>query len=191
MDLKGIKKEAKDALVGNWFMLFIILFVNMLIVSFLTRFGYFGYLLEPIFFAGVYTIIKLMIKDKKVDFNLLVEYFKDLNHAVKLVGVYFLYGLIVLGGLILLIIPGLIFALQYSQSLYIMTDHKDMDIWEVMKKSKEMMKGHKMEFFMFLFSFIGHILLIIITVGIYAIYALPYIKTAMVNYYLKLTSYKQ
>ncbi|ERJ12823.1 DUF975 family protein [Haloplasma contractile] len=187
MNFEVIKQETKDALVGNRMMLFLVLFVNMLIVGALSQIGI-GILIEPVFMGGTFLVCTVILKERKVDFNLLFHYFKDLNHAAKLLAVYLLNLLIVFAGLLLFIIPGIIFSYQYSQAVYVMADNPEMKVWEAMKKSKELMVGHKLELFVFYLSFIGHVLLIIITFGLYAIYAVPYIKAACVNYYLHLTN---
>jgi len=186
MDFKLIKNETKNAIRGNWFMLLLAIIVAGAITSASATIGI-GFLLSPILSGGIYILIKKLIKDKKFDFNFLFSFFSDLNHAIKLIGVVFLTGLIVVGGFLLLIIPGIIFAYQYSQAIYVMADNPEMTIWDAMKKSKELMVGYKFDLFIFQLSFIGHILLIIITLGIWLIYFTPYYQAANVNYYLHLT----
>ncbi len=187
MDFNTIKKEVKDVLVGYRLTFFMVIFVYIIITGALS-YLYIGFLLTPILMAGLFLVCKVLIKERKVDFNLLFNYFKDLNHALKIFGVYFIYLLIVTAGLILLIVPGIIFSLQYSQALYIISENPEMGIWEAMEKSKKMMDGHKWEYFVFLLSFIGHYLLIAITFGLYGIYALPYIQASIINYYLHLST---
>jgi uncharacterized membrane protein len=182
MNYAQIKNESKEALRGNWFLVLLI----VVVIDALTASGI-GNLISPILFAGLVLIIRHMMKSREVNFNLFFEYFKDLNHALKLVAVALLYGLIVFAGFILLIVPGIIFALQYSQAIYIMAENKDLDIFDALRKSREMMKGYKLDLFVFYLSFIPNVLLVIITFGIYALYFIPYYFTAMVNYYLHLS----
>ncbi len=189
MDLKLIKQESKNALEGIWLMFFLVLFVNFILLGALGAIGI-GIVIEPVLLGGLYLISKDIIKHKKIDVNLLVHFFKDLNQALKLIGVYLLYIIIVVIGLILFIIPGVIFALQYAQALFIMSEHPELGIWDAMNKSQELMNGHQIELFVFYLSFIGHFLLLILTLGIYGIYLMPYIKIASVNYFLHLTDYK-
>lgn len=49
-------------------------------------------------------------------------------------------GLIILGGLILLIIPGILFGLWYMFASYIAVDSKEMSIGQVLKRSKQLFK---------------------------------------------------
>ena len=57
---------------------------------------------------------------------------------------------------------------------------------EAMKKSREMMRGHKGELFALLLSFIGWFLLSILTCFILFIWLIPYINTTEANFYNKI-----
>ena len=146
-----------------------------------------GVFISPVLMGGLYLLGRLLLKEKQFDFYKVFELFKDLNHALKVIGVYFLTALIVLGGLILFFIPGIIFIYRYSQAPFIMVDNPNMGIWDAMKESQKLMHGHKFELILFQLSFIGHFLLGIITFGIYLLYVIPYIQISMYNYYLHLT----
>lgn len=188
MELKKIKNEAKEALVNNRFMYFLALLVIWLITGATSPIIGLGIILMPVFTMGIYIMSKTLIKSKNFDFNLVFTGFNDFNHALKAIGVYLLSGLIIAAGGLLLIVPGIIFALQYSQALYIITENKEMGVWEAMQESKRLMKGHKTELFLFHLSFILHFLLTVLTVGIYYIYFGPYYSVAKINYYLHLTN---
>ena len=54
---------------------------------------------------------------------------------------------------------------------------------ELINRSKKLMDGHKWEYFIFNLSFIGWDLLIIATLGIAAIWVVPYETTAKIMYY--------
>lgn len=181
MNRQQIKFESKTALEGNRLMFLLAL----LIVGAVTSTGI-GAIIAPILAAGLFLIGKVLLLEKKFNFELIIEYFKDLNHALKLVGAYLLYTLIVMLGFMLFIIPGIIFSYQYSQVMYILSEDKEIGIWDAFIKSREMMKGYKFDLFVFQLSFIGHIILGIITFGIYMLYAMPYIQLSNYNYYLHL-----
>ena len=85
----------------------------------------------------------------------------------------------------LLVIPGIIIALMLSMCNYLLADGRT-DIWQIIKDSAAMMKGHKWEYFVFGLSFIGWILLCGITLGIAAIYVVPYMSVAQCVWYDKL-----
>lgn len=190
MDRKQIKLEAKLAIKDHWIMLFVVLFVIGAITG-ASAVALIGFLLAPILTAGVFKLTKLMLDENKFDFNVVLDYFKDLNHALKIVGTAIIVQIIVMIGIFLFIIPGIIFALQYSQAVYIMAQNPEIGIEEALSRSKEMMKGHKTELLVFYLSFILHFLLVIITFGIYTIYLAPYIVTSLTNFYLHLSGQKK
>lgn len=186
MDFKEIKRESKEALVGNRLGLLLVLVVVGIIASAISATGI-GFLLTPIITVAVFYCIKHLLQNKKLVVETLYNQFKSFEHALKMIAVGLLVEVIIFAGLILLIIPGIIFAYAYSQALRIIAENPDMGIMEALRKSKEMMKGHKWELFVFQLSFIGHFLLTVITFGIYGFYFLPYYQTCQVNYYLHLS----
>ena len=68
-------------------------------------------------------------------------------------------------------------------SYYILLDNENMTALEAIRKSKEMMNGHKMDFFMLNLSFLGWIILGIFTFGILYLWLAPYMSTAQANFY--------
>ena len=86
----------------------------------------------------------------------------------------------------LFIIPGIIAAFRYSMAFYILADNPEMSGMDALNKSKEMMKGHKWEFFLLQLSFIGWCLLVPFTFGILLIWLTPYIETTNALYYEKI-----
>ncbi len=56
---------------------------------------------------------------------------------------------------LLLIVPGIIAGLRYSQSIYIMLDDPSKGVNQCIEESKSMMNGNKWKFFCLSFSFIG------------------------------------
>ncbi|HOR85441.1 MAG TPA: DUF975 family protein [Bacillota bacterium] len=87
---------------------------------------------------------------------------------------------------LLFIIPGIIAGISYSMAYYIVNDEPEIGAMEAIRKSKEMMYGHKMRFFRFCMSFLGWVLIGIITFGLGMIYVVPYYRAAKANFYLDL-----
>lgn len=83
----------------------------------------------------------------------------------------------------LFIIPGIIAAYSYSQTIYIMLDHPEMSAMEAIAASKQMMRGHKAELFVLEFSFVGWALLAGFTFGILLIWLEPYMQVSKANFY--------
>ena len=65
----------------------------------------------------------------------------------------------------------------------IMKDNPQLTAMQAIDQSCAMMEGHKMEFFMLCLSFIGWIILSVITCGVGFIFLYPYIYTSIVLFY--------
>jgi len=89
---------------------------------------------------------------------------------------------------ILLIIPGIIAALSYSLVFYIKLDNPELGYIDVIKKSKELMNGHKLEYIILNLSFLGWIILGAFTLGILYIWLIPYMAVTECNFYNKLAN---
>ena len=76
---------------------------------------------------------------KTVGFGSIWKTTKELG--LRMIGLYVLVGLVILGGFILLIIPGLIFLRRYFLSPYVLLDKK-VGIREAMKRSADISKPH-------------------------------------------------
>lgn len=87
---------------------------------------------------------------------------------------------------LLFIIPGIVKALSYSMTYYILSDNPGTPAMEAIERSQEMMRGHKWQLFCLQLSFIGWYLLIGITCGLAAIYVAPYMASTTAAFYQKL-----
>ena len=94
-----------------------------------------------------------------------------------------LMGIFVFLWTLLLIIPGIIKGFAYSLVPYILVDKPELSANEAINLSMKMMKGHKFDFFWLCLSFIGWILLAILTFGIGLFWLMPYMYTAYAAFY--------
>ncbi len=86
----------------------------------------------------------------------------------------------------LLYIPGIIKSYSYAMTYYIAQDEPELSAEKCICKSMDMMKGHKMELFLLDLSFIGWILLCILTGGIALLWVEPYYLSARAAFYEEL-----
>ena len=123
------------------------------------------------------------VRDGKMDYNDILNCIKEkwLNILVA----ELLVGILIFLASLLFVIPGIILALAYSMVTYLVVD-TELSSVDAMKKSREMMKGYKWDYFVFELSFIGWIILGIFTLGILYIWLIPYMQVASVLYYEKL-----
>lgn len=84
---------------------------------------------------------------------------------------------------LLFFIPGIIMSYAYSMSWFILADDPNIPANEARKRSIEMMRGNKWRLFCLDFSFIGWILLSILTFGILLFWIMPYMQTARAEFY--------
>jgi len=87
---------------------------------------------------------------------------------------------------LLFIIPGIIKWFSYSMTPYILIDHPELSVNEAITKSREMMNGHKMELFALQLSFIGWLLLSLLTLGLGFIWLIPFYSATEVQFYCKM-----
>lgn len=90
----------------------------------------------------------------------------------KYLGTSILYGLIVTGGLLLLIIPGFVWAYKFYFSQYLVVD-QGLGPIAALKKSSQITNGHKWNLFVFSLVLVGLLLVMII----------PFIVVAITAYY--------
>ena len=85
--------------------------------------------------------------------------------------------------MMLLVIPGIVKLLAYDMAFYIMHDNPGMGPLEALRKSKTMMMGHKWRYFKLHLSFLGWLLLSMLTFGIGLLWLIPYIYLSTANFY--------
>ena len=83
----------------------------------------------------------------------------------------------------LLIIPGIIKALSYSMTQFVLRDNKDLKYNGAIELSMAMMEGHKWDLFWLYLTFIGWAILCLFTLGIGYFWLQPYITSTMANFY--------
>lgn len=83
-------------------------------------------------------------------------------------------------------IPGIIKSISYSQMFYLLNENKNMDAAEAQRKSMEIMEGHKMDYFVMELSFIPWWLLVGVTLGIAAVYVVPYVEASKAEFHNRL-----
>lgn len=106
---------------------------------------------------------------------------------LKTVGAIVLVYVFVFLWSLLLVIPGIIKAFDYYLVGFILADDPDMSVMDALRKSKEMMKGHRWNTFVLNLSFLGWKLLGVLTLGIVDIfYTNPYVDATDAELYLAL-----
>lgn len=103
---------------------------------------------------------------------------------------FILAQLLMFGYLILwTLIPfmGLVKSMSYAMTPYLVFDNPTMKTNALITRSREMMDGNKMDFFVLGLSFILWILGVFFTAGLLSLYVMPYIQLTSVLFYLGIT----
>ena len=107
----------------------------------------------------------------------------------KIYLIQILMSLIIGVGLILFIIPGLVFAFMYNFSLYWYVDHDDEAALTILGYSRNLIKGYKWDYFVFILSFLGWALLCLFIIPVIFVY--PYFMVSNILYYDELKAIKE
>ena len=117
-----------------------------------------------------------------------------INHAYAntrfLVAGLFIMLISMVAAIFTLGIGAIVVKYMYSMVPYLLHDYPELTPREAMKISREMMSGQKWELFVLDLTFIGWILLSIITFGVGMIFVEPYMSTARATFYEDLKSEK-
>lgn len=137
-------------------------------------------ILSALFMLGMASFYLKIARNEEVTYK---ELFSKTNMFVATLLVMLLVYVFTFLWSLLFIIPGIIAAISYSQVYYIMLDNPELKTSEVVKMSKEMMKGHKMDYFLLTLSFLGWGILCLLTFGIGFLWLIPYMNVTTVNFY--------
>ena len=94
-----------------------------------------------------------------------------------------IYTLIVFLGLILLIVPGIILGLMYSQVFYILADNPDIGVTEAFNMSSKMMKNNMLQLFMLNLEALLYFIAGIFTLLIWWVWLVPRYYVAFAGFY--------
>ena len=181
---KDYRNMAWRALSGKWlFMVGITLISGILtgVISLIPFVGNIGSLLisGPLSFGYIFISMKIY-RNEMTKTNDLFVGFNDFGRTFSL---YIINSILIFLWSLLLIIPGIIKALAYSMSYYILADNPTLSQSEARRRSEQLMNGHKFRLFCLLLSFLGWILLSFLTFGILLFFVYPYIEVATAAFY--------
>lgn len=192
------KAQGKAMLAGNWGTAILVFLVTGLIlglgnqfgirigpenrvddVDFSTKANIVQLLIGGAISTGVAGVYLGFLRQGKSEFMRMFDGFSDCFVASLLANI--IQTVAVSVGMVLLIVPGVILALMFSQTFYILRDHPDMSGPDALMASKDMMQGHKMELFKLQLSFIPWFLACVLVIP--ALYVVPYFTAAMAAFY--------
>lgn len=188
-DNKSLMRMARESLKGKWGLAIGGLVVYCLVVGIVEAVPKVGGL-ASIFIAGpmmgglaVFSLAISRNQEVKIE-----QLFQGFNRFGTYLGAYWLMILFIVLWSLLLIIPGIIAAYGYAMTFFILADDSSIGISEALKKSKEIMSGHKWKYFCLAWRFFGWFLLCLLSLGIGFFWLFPYMQISFAKFYEDLKS---
>ena len=193
LSISQLKDKALEQLRGNWTEPVLATLVYFVIVGVLAGMQaipaigsliYFvaALLIFPVYGAGYGIAMLTFFRGDKN--NLISKSFDPLkNEYGRYLGTMLLVFVYTFLWTLLLIIPGIIKSLSYGLTVYILKDNPEMKNNEAIELSMKMMDGYKWKLFVLQLSFLGWVLLGILTLCIGYLWLVPYIQTTMAAFY--------
>ncbi|MDD2229667.1 MAG: DUF975 family protein [Candidatus Cloacimonetes bacterium] len=183
-----IRAEARRLLTGQWNNCAIIMFVYFLLqsgISAIPRVGWIGSLaIAGPLALGLATTYLNLVKGYKFGIDTLFRGSEDFMRSFVAGILVYVYTIL---WTLLFIVPGIIASLSYSMTFFILHDNPQISAQDAIKRSKEMMVGHKTELFMLMLSFFGWFILGIIGFGIPFFWIGAYFYTSATLFYQNLS----
>jgi uncharacterized membrane protein len=210
---KEYKDEALDALSGNWSQAILAAFAVMVlseltyamawgldrlsvssivekgewvlptitVIGFAVILAYALFLLVPVAVGMINSFNTLYSKsDCQILWNIKALSFSDCGRSIA--------GMLMMSVVtsvysLLLLVPGFIASFALFLVPYLLKDNPELSIMDTLRLSRRMMEGHKMQLFKLQLSFIGWILLNVLTLGIGMLWLMPYMMTTLAAFY--------
>lgn len=212
MKIKACKQEARKQLKGQWgrAALFTLLFSSVyyfipMIIEINLSGGFEAWInatetdngatastflitlvLLPLYIGYLWTFLSVIRTGEKIKYSGLVQGFSEISMYLKQLGTYLVMMVYTVLWSLLLIIPGIIKAIAYSQTYYVLKDNPGIGINAAITKSRKLMNGYKWKFFVLQLSFIGWGILCILSLGIGFLWLSPYISSSNAAFYNEL-----
>ena len=180
-ELKSAAKEQIKGKIGILFVMTLIIFAIGFVCGFVPFIGSIAaFIVAPAFSLSLCMVYLKLAKKEEITVG---DVFSGFNSTGKAVWLYVLVYVFTFLWSLLFVIPGIIKSYSYSMAYYILADNPELTAREALSRSKEMMKGHKWDYFVLQLSFFWWYLLTGVTLGIASIYVLPYMSATTVNFY--------
>tara|TARA_B100000925_G_C21837469_1_gene399934 strand:- start:123 stop:734 length:612 start_codon:yes stop_codon:yes gene_type:complete len=134
---------------------------------------------------GLATYSLSIVNEEDYSYNQIATGFKYFFKALFL---YLLFNISVLIGTILLIIPGVVIFLMFSQIFYITAENPQIGVIDAFKKSASLMKNKKLQYLGLGLRYIFFFILGVFTLGIWWLWLIPQAYVSFAIFYKELQS---
>ena len=182
-DNTTLMRMARESLNGKWGLAIgTFLLYSLIMGSFgaMRQLGILSLIIGGPMMLGAALFSLSIVREEETRVEVLFQGFKNFSTALV---TYLLMILYIFLWTLLLIIPGIIAALSYSMTFYILVDEPGIKPSEALELSKSMMDGYKMKLFTLYLWFFLLALLCILTLGIGFLWLIPYAEITMATFY--------
>lgn len=173
-----LMQDARGRLTGNWETPI----VSYLIAGLISGIGGpVGLIIGGPMQFGVSVFSLRFAKGKKAEVDQIFDGFR--MRVTESIVAYLLMLLYIFLWSLLLIIPGIIAAIAYSQTFFILADDDKVSGTKALARSQKMMSGNKAKFFGLCLRFTGWFILCLFTFGIGFLWLVPYMQVSFANFY--------
>lgn len=179
-----LMEQAEQSLKGRWGTAIgtcIIYILTVIAINLISGVGeVISLLVGGPFMLGLSMFTLAIARDENAYLELIFKGFEEFIRALSAYLYIFVFTIL---WLLLLIIPGIVAAISYSMTYFIMVDDKEIDAMSAIDKSKVMMDGYKMKYFRLILYYLGFSVLCIFTLGIGFLWLFPYIQVTNAKFY--------
>ncbi len=154
-------------------------------VSYVFTIGSIALFIQGPISIGLATYSLSIANEEDYSYNQIVAGFKYFFKALFL---YLLFNISVLIGIILLIIPGVVLFLMFSQIFYITAENPQIGVIDAFKKSASLMKNKKLQYFGLFLKYMLFFILGVFTLGIWWLWLIPQAYVSFAIFYKELQS---
>ena len=172
-----LRAASRTTLSGNWTIAALVTLLYLLIAGGVSSIPKVGTVVSliityPLVYGFAILFLDLFREGKPLEIGKLFDGFKDFG---RIWGTGILIAIYTVLWTCLLIVPGIIKSYSYAMTYYIYN--------AAIEKSMSMMNGYKMKLFLLDLSFIGWMILSVLTLGIGLLFLQPYMSTARAAFY--------
>ena len=184
MDLIQLMRKARTLLEPHWILAIGVCLANAVMVAAPAELDSYGQIVSLLLAGplqlGLCFFFLNLVKGKETRFELLFEGFKPLLTVLL---AYAIITALTVIGLILLIVPGIVVALGFSMTYYVIAEDPEISFQTALEQSWKLTDGYKMELLELNLRFIPWYLLglLCFIVGVFAV--VPWHNTTLTLYY--------
>lgn len=186
-----LRAEARESLHGKWGAAALVVLVYWLVfvgIAFTRGLSPILYGLLSLLVSGVVAtgLCWAMLCVARGEHPSVDRLFAPFSNYLRILGASLLTGILVAIGTVMFLVPGVVLALGLSMLPFIQRDRPELSPVAAMRQSWRMMDGHRWELFLLGLSFLGWLLLGLLSLGVGMLFVVPYANTAAAHFYEKL-----